>query len=73
MNAQDKKRLVRITREKLQRARELIAFMELANITIGWEGEYTTFHPMTECPPKLISEATILSAEIKALKEGRIK
>lgn len=74
MNAKDKKRLERITREKLQRARELIAYMDLTGITIGWTLEgYTTFHPMSDCAPKLIQEATILSKEIKALKEGRIK
>lgn len=73
MNAKDKKRLERITREKLQRARELIAHMDLTGITIGWKGEYTTFHPMSDCPPRLIQEATILSKEIRALKEGRIK
>ena len=63
----------RITREKFQRARELIAYADLTNITIGWEDGYTTFNPADTCPPKFIQEATILSAEIKALKEGRVK
>jgi len=73
MQTKDKIRLERIARERIQRARELVAFADLTGITIGWEKEFTTFHPMTACPQRFMQEATILSAEIKALKEGRVK
>lgn len=63
----------RIVRERIQRARELIAYADLNGITIGWEGEFTTFHPADSTPGRFMQEATILSTEIKALKEGRIK
>lgn len=73
MNAQHAERLKRIREGRVARAKELMVHMEILGVEIGWEGEYTTFTPMTSCPPKLIEEATILSGEIKAIKEGRIK
>lgn len=60
--------------ERVKRARELIAYMEMSGIEIGWEKGYTTFKPAPPATPqRLIEEATILSAEIRAIKEGRIK
>lgn len=73
MNPKEKDRQQRIVGERIQRARELITHADLTGITIGWENGYTTFHPADATPPKFIQEATILSVEIRALKEGRIK
>jgi len=73
MNPKDRERVLRVAREKVKRAKELIAHAETLGIEIGWEGEYTTFTPMTAAPPRFIEEATILSGFIKAIKEGKIK
>lgn len=73
MNAQDKERLRRVIIEKIKRSKELIAHADVLGIEIGFEGEYTTFHPMDITPPKFVEEATILSWYIRAIKEGRIK
>lgn len=73
MNAKQAERLKRIREGRIQRARELVAQADVMNIEIGFEGEFTTFCPMSVCPPRFIEEATILSHEIKALKEGRTK
>lgn len=64
-------RVKRISAQRHARAQELLAHAEILGIEIGWEGNKTTFHPATECPPSFIQEATILSAEIKALRERR--
>lgn len=66
-------REARIFAEKLKRAKELIAYMDTVGITINWEGEYTTFHPASGTPQRLIEEATILSDIIRGVKEGRYK
>lgn len=73
MNPKEAARQIRIGQEKIQRARELIAHADLTGVTMDWEGEFMTFCPMDGVPQRFIQEATILSAEIKALKEGRIK
>jgi len=73
MNAQHQQRLAQIRAERLKRARELVAYMDTTGIEIGWEGEHTSFCPASACSQQLIEEATILSAEIRALKEGRAK
>ena len=73
MNTAHTARLAQIRASRIARAKELLVQADVMNIEIGWEGEYTTFHPMSSCPPKFMEEATILSEEIKALKEGRIK
>lgn len=59
--------------ERINRARELIALSRVHKITIGWEGDFTTFTPADATPPKFIEEVTLLSREIRALMEGRIK
>lgn len=66
----------RVNRERVMRARELIHLLAKLNIRIGWEGrDDTTFTPIaaTAAVPKLIQEATILTREIRAIVEGRIK
>lgn len=73
MNAQHKARLAQLQAVRIARARELLAYAQTVGIEIGWEGEYTTFTPHTGTPQKFIEEATLLSREIKALREGRIK
>lgn len=58
--------------QRMQRARELCAHADLLKIEIGWEfidgQEHTTFKPL-DIDPRFIEEATILSAEIKYLRE----
>lgn len=73
---QDKEREQRINRERVFRARELIHLLAKLGITIGWEGrDDTTFSPINKLAlaPKLVQEATILTREIRAIAEGRIK
>jgi hypothetical protein len=55
----------------MARAKELLAHAHTMGIEIGWEGNKTTFHPANICPLDFIQEATILSAEIKFLRERR--
>ena len=66
----------RINRQRVMRARELIHLLAKLGIKIGWEGrDTTTFAPLDKLSlaPKLIQEATILTCEIRAIVEGRIK
>lgn len=73
MNAQERARQERIAREKFQRAKDLLAYMDVCQIEVGWEmvdgEEMVTFKPATACPQRLVEEVTILSPYIKALKE----
>jgi hypothetical protein len=71
MSPKHQARLNAIRAGRIQRAKELIAHLDLLGIEIGWEKEYTTFKPATGCPQRLMEEATLLSQEIKAIKEGR--
>ncbi len=64
-----KARVDRINAQKFARAKELIALADLRGHTIGWEGEYMTFHPADTIEQKFIEEATILSPYIKRLFE----
>lgn len=61
----------RISAQRFARARELLVYGETLGIEIGWEGNKTTFHPASECTQEFIQEATILSAEIRAIRERR--
>jgi hypothetical protein len=71
MNATQSAANVRARHARFQRARELVAYADVTGITIGWEGEHTTFHPANEIDPRFIEEATIISAEIKAIIQSR--
>lgn len=66
----------RVNRERVMRARDLIHLLAKVGVKIGWEGrDDTTFTPIDAVAkvPKLIQEATILTREIRAIVEGRIK
>jgi hypothetical protein len=73
MTAEERARQERISREKFQRARELVNYCDVVQIEIGWEvvdgEEVVTFTPADACPQRLIEEVTILSPYIKAVKE----
>lgn len=68
MNPLQKQRLLRRSQIRIRRARELMAYADLTGITIGWDGEHTTFSPL-DCDQRFIEEATLLSNEIKFLTE----
>jgi hypothetical protein len=71
MNATQSASMQRIRFQRFKRAQELVAYADLTGITIGWEGEHTTFHPADDIPQRFIEEATILSAEIKSIIQNR--
>lgn len=71
MTPQQQDRLVRLAKQRMDRAKELLAYADTLGIEIGWEGTKTTFTPASECSHAFIQEATVLSREIKILRERR--
>lgn len=69
---QRRRRQQRIAIEKMARAKELVAWCDVNNITIGWERkdgeEFTTFTPFN-IDPRVIEEVTVLSKEVKFIYE----
>lgn len=71
MSPEQRDKVARTVAARIARARELLAYADSVGIEIGWENGYTTFHPADATPQRFIEEATILSAEIRMLRERR--